>query len=263
MKDIIFVKGNIIFKSGNHQVKELVGFATEYYEHIAEEIINGDLIITKNDILNPYKIYCASKDIVSYGIGIISALQRPENVLKIYENEINQLQKLRNQKIENNLTKVLNRQIYIGVVGTMELFLGDFLYVMVLGTRKYFKKFYENSNQTYTLKQITNSNWNKQNAVKEIILSTNYHKIGIVKSIYKKILGIEFPPTNNLEKLIKTRHNLVHRNGYPSKDSSYAEIDDNVLDDLINEVNLLIQSIIEIKKEEIKRWLPDILQTNN
>lgn len=257
MKDIIFVNGNIIFKSGNHQVKEFICFATEKYENIAEEIINKDLTITKKDILDTYKIYCASKNIISY-VDNVSALQRPENVLKIYKDEINQLQKLRIQEINNELRKVLNRQIYIGVVGSMELFLCDFLYVMVLGTRKYYKKFCENSNEKYTLKQITNNSWNKQNAVIDIILTTNYHKIGIIKSIYKKILNLEFPSTKKLEKLIKTRHNLVHRNGFPSKDSNYTEVTDIMIDELINEVDLIIQSIIDNKQEEITNWFPTL-----
>ena len=258
MKDIIFVKGNIKFRSGYHQVKELICYATEKYENIASEIINKDLTITKKDILDTYKIYCASKNIIAYEGGDVSALQRPENVLKIYKDEINQLQRLRNQEIDNKLKNVLNRQIYIGVIGSMELFLCDFLYAMVLGTRKYFKKFYENSNKTYTLKQITNNSWNKQNAVIDIILTTNYHKIGIVKSVYKKILNLEFPSTKKLERLIKTRHNLVHRNGVPSKDSSYIDVTDIMIDELISEVDLIIQSIVDNKQEEIQNWFPTI-----
>ncbi len=41
MKDIVFVNGNIIFNSGNHQVKEFVAFATEEWKRQAEDIIEG------------------------------------------------------------------------------------------------------------------------------------------------------------------------------------------------------------------------------
>ena len=63
MEGIVFVRGNIELKSGDHIVKELIAFADEY-EMIAEKIIDGDLIVTENDKLEPYIIYCASKDVI-------------------------------------------------------------------------------------------------------------------------------------------------------------------------------------------------------
>ena len=137
MKDIVFINGNIIFKSGDHLVKELVAFASDEWKKRAENIIEGDLVITDTDILEPYKIYCASEGISSYG-NFISGMQGPNDVIRIYNEEINYLQVLRKEKINNDLIPVLNRQIFIGVVGTMELFLCDFLFSMVLGSRKYY-----------------------------------------------------------------------------------------------------------------------------
>ncbi len=63
MKDIVFVKGNIIGKSGNHQVKELIAWAGDDWKKIADKIIAGDLILSANNILKPYKIYCAAGEI--------------------------------------------------------------------------------------------------------------------------------------------------------------------------------------------------------
>jgi hypothetical protein len=256
MDNIIFVNGNIIFKSGDHQVKELIAFASDKWKSIAKVEYHVDFEVTNKDVLEPYCIYCASKEISTYGNNI-SGMQRPEDVIRIYREEINNLQRIRTQKIEGELVDAFNRQIYIGIIGTMELFLCDFLYCMVLGTKKYYKKYLEKSNQTYTLSQVTNSQWKTQKAVTNTILGTNYHKIGIVKSIYKNVLSIEFSKTDELEKLIKTRHNLVHRNGFPSKNSEYVKINEDMLDELILVVNNLINFIIDKKRIEIENWFPN------
>ena len=256
MENIIYVNGNIIFKSGEHQVKELIAYASDEWRNIAEVEYHVDLEVTNKDILEPYCIYCASEEITTYG-DFISGIQRPEEVIRIYREEINNLQRIREQKLDDKLVDTLNRQIYIGIIGAMELFLCDFLYCMVLGTKKYYKKYLEKSNQTYTLSQVTNSQWNTQKAVTDIILGTNYHKIGIVKSIYKNVLCIEFSKTDELEKLIKTRHNLVHRNGFPSKNSEYEKINKETLDELILVVNNLINLIIDKKTIEIENWFPN------
>src|SRR5690554_8010698 len=98
MKDIVYVNGNLIFKSGYHQVKELVAYAGNKWREIADEIIDDDLVITQKDILVPYKIYCAAKEICTYG-NFISGLTSPQDAINIYKQEIENLKKLQNQKV--------------------------------------------------------------------------------------------------------------------------------------------------------------------
>ncbi len=257
MKDIVYVNGNIIFQSGDHLVKELIAFVSDEWKEVAEIIIEGDLIITEKDILDPYQIYCASEDIITYG-DFISGMQRPEEVIRIYKEEINHLHEPRKEKIKDDLIAVLNRQIYIGVVGTMELFLCDFLFCMVLGSRKYYNRFCENSSRTVKLNEISSKNWKIQDGVIRTIIETNYHKVDEVKKTYKKIIDLEFPPTEKLNKLILTRHSLVHRNGMPSKKSEYIQVNDEMLDELIYEVETLVNHIIKTKETEINNWFPDL-----
>lgn len=252
MEDIIFVKGNIIFNSGDHLVKELLAYADEY-EKIAEQIIEGDLIVTEDDDLEPYKIFCSSQDIIIYG-NFISVMQRPDDVIRIYNDEINNLQKLREEKINSDLIPVLNRQIYIGVVGSMELFLCDFLFSMVLGSKDYYLRFCESSTKSFKLKEISTKSWRVLDGVIKAIIETNYHRIDDVKTIYKKILDLDFPPSEKLKNQILTRHGLVHRNGWPSKKSEYVQVTDKMIDELIFEVQKLIDYIIKMKEKEINEW---------
>ena len=264
MKDVVFVKGNIRFKSGNHMVKELCAYADDEWERVAEYVINEDLIITDKDVLKPYTIYFASEDIIFENITFEefvlgdSVVQRPDNVIRIFKDEISYLQRLKDQKTDTELVPVLNRQIYIGVVGTMELFLSDFLYCMVLGNRKYYDRFCANSSWTISLREITTKGWKVQDEVGRAILETNYHRLVEIANIYKKVLGLEFPSTENLKRHILTRHNLIHRNGYPTKTSKYKKIDHNMIDDLIKEVQILVDYIVEKKKMTIKKWLPEL-----
>jgi hypothetical protein len=261
MKDIVFVKGNIIFKSGDHQVKDLIAFADRTWEYNAEKIIDGDLVITEKDDLMPYSIYCASGDISTYG-NFICGMQNPSDVIRIFNEEIENLQKLKRQEVSSELVLVLNRQLYIGVVGAMELFLCDFLYSMVLGNRKYYHRYCEISSRTFKLKEISNKKWRIQNAVIKSILETNYHRIDDIKKCYKKIIDVEFPSSEKLEKQILTRHSLVHRNGLPSKESEYIKVDNIMIEELISEVQILINHIVETKRTEIESWFPVMTDKN-
>lgn len=246
MKDIVFVKGNILFKSGDHLLKEMVAYATKEWEKIAESIIQGDLIITDQDTLEPFKIYCASQDIATYG-NFISGMQSPKDVIRIYQDEINNLQKLRKEKITAELIPAFMRQIYIGVVGTMELFLCDFLLSMVLGHRKYFEKFIANNP----------SHSKNPNDIINTIIKINFHRIKNTKEIYQKNLDLSLPPTDKLQNLILTRHSLVHRNGFPTKNSEYIKVTDSMIDELITEVQKVVDHITDNRKAEINDWMPD------
>lgn len=251
MEDIVFVKGNIIVVSGNHKVKEMVAYASDDWEKIADVVKPADHTISDKEILMPYNIFCASGDIVVYG-DYISGLQYPKEVERIFFEEIDNLQRLKIQKIDDSLVDVMNRQIYIGVVGTMELFLCDFLLSVVLGLKRYFNTYYENSSSSFKAKE-----GRIQDRISEKIVKTNYHIIKDVEKVYREILQIEFPSTEKLESLIKTRHDLVHRNGYTNGTSEYKKVTPEMIDDLIAEVNSLVGFIIESGKSEIENWIPD------
>ena len=256
MKDIVYVKGNIIAKSGYHKMKELIAFASDEWKEIAEIVIDQDLILTDKDKIMPYKIYCASEDISTYG-NFLSGLQSPNDTVKIFQKEIESLQKLRSQKILEELEDVMNRQVFIGVVSTLELFLCDFLESMVLGYKKYFKLFIENSIIKVDLKEVSNEAWRIQNVIESIIEGNNYHRIDDVKVTYEKVLGVKFPPIEKLQKLIRTRHSLVHRNGFRNEKTEYIKVTSEMIDELIYEVKDLVTLIIKSKQLEIKKWIPD------
>ncbi len=106
-----------------------------------------------------------------------------------------------------------------------------------------------------------------QNAVIKSIREIIYHKIdekedNRVSKMYKNVLSVDFNPTERLKKLIKTRHELVHRNGL-SGEIGFIKIEKETIKDLITEVNTLVDNIVETRQYEIKNWFPDPKKLKN
>jgi hypothetical protein len=47
---------------------------------------------------------------------------------------------------------------------------------------------------------------------------------------------------------------MVHRNGFPSKESQYIKVDHSMIEELISEVQTLINHIVSTKRIEIEKW---------
>ncbi len=250
MEDIIFVRGNIIVESGKFKVKELIAYAPSEWEKIADVVKPDDFKISEKNIIMPYNILCASEDIIVYG-EYLTGLQYPKEIERIFFEEMDKIQRLRTQKIEDNLTDVMNRLIYTGIVGVMELFLCDFLLSMVLGLKKYFNRYYWINSSSFKSEP-----GRIQDIIFERVTNFNYHRIKDVNEIYKQVLEIEFSSIDKLVKLIKTRHNLVHRIGYEKGSSEYIQVTTDMIDELLVEVKSLVQYIINSKKDEIENWIP-------
>jgi len=256
MNNIIFVEGKVIVESGSHTFKNCIFYASKELKEQAHMKYNSDLIITENDKFEPYTVLCASEGIGCYGIESISIIRSPSSVIDIFKNEIEYLKKLQKIPIDHELIEVLNRQIYIGVVGSMELFLCDFFMSMVLGYRKFYNRFLEKNSVTINLNEAANKPINIVEKVVEVILNMNYHRVKDIEKIYKKTIGVSFENKENLTTLIKTRHKLVHRNGLNSGVVEYIKITPEMIENLIFEVEYLVNSILEKRKLEIEEWNP-------
>lgn len=256
MSDIVFVEGKITIESGNHTFKNCIFYASKELKELAHVKYNSDLIITENDKFEPYTVLCASEGIVFYGLESISILRAPSSVINIFKNEIEYLKRLEKIPIDPELIEVLNRQIYIGVVGSMELFLCDFFMSMVLGYKKFYKRFLEKNSVIINLHEAANNPINIIEKVVDVILNMNYHRIKDIEKIYNKTIGVSFENKENLTSLIKTRHKLVHRNGLNRDVVEYIKITPEMIENLILEVEYLVNSILAKRKFEIEEWNP-------
>jgi hypothetical protein len=76
------------------------------------------------------------------------------------------------------------------------------------------------------------------NAMKSMV----WHRLNDVEMFYKNVLDIQFNTSRNLLDILKTRHHLVHRNGF-DLDNSKVDISENKLNSCIGTINGFIVDI--------------------
>lgn len=148
----------------------------------------------------------------------LSAISENVNYESNFLLEIENLEQLFEIEVENsNLRKILLRQIFISIIGAVETYLSDAFINKALSKESYLHKFVENNpefkKQKISLSEIFNVSRSIEEKAKTIMVGTIYHKLPIVKEMYKQTFNIEFPNISEMQKYIAKRHDLVHRNG--------------------------------------------------
>lgn len=172
------------------------------------------------------------------------AIVENKEFVKNYKDEIKNLENLASMKIsDKGLKGVLNRQIFIGIIGTMETFLADVFINLTFDNEKYFRNFIETHpnfhKQKFELREIYDKNEKLKEIAKKVMLETIYHHLPAVSEMYKNTFKIEFPKINEVHKYVLQRHDLVHRNG-KTKDGKIVITDEKSIDELIKTINTLV-----------------------
>lgn len=260
MKNKVFVRGNIISYSGFQLGKSFVTLASDDYEEGAIEVIDGDLILNHNDRIIPYYNYVANGGVTVVG-GNIGCLPSPSNVIKLYTDEIEKIERLFHLSVPDDLRSTYNRQLFIGVIGSLELFLTEMISCLVLGDEDYYHAFLEKTNYKISLRDIEEGNLILDRAVYKVIHGINTHKLGDVKNLFQNVFGISFPSTQKIGEYVATRHDLVHRNGNSAEDRTlkYVEIPDEKIVSLIKVCNDFVSELMKALDEPIKKWNDGLL----
>lgn len=137
---------------------------------------------------------------------------------KEFETAMNGLDQLSGQIFpDENLQQILWRQVYIGAIGSMEVFLADAFNNITLAKPKYLKKFVETNpefkNRRFDLREIYDVYDKVGETAKKIMYDTIYHDLGKVKQMYTATFTMKFPDISAVSKAVHKRHDLVHRNG--------------------------------------------------
>ena len=160
--------------------------------------------------------------------------------IKFHE-EIENLERLNEVEFEDkNLESILKRQVFVGVIGTLETFLSDTFINLTMDNDDYFKKFVETypafKQQKFELRHLFVEEGRIKETVKIVLLDIIYHDLRKVGKMYDATFKIEFPKIGHLMKSTLTRHDLVHRNG-KTKDGQDVVVDKLAIIDLIEKVN--------------------------
>jgi hypothetical protein len=172
--------------------------------------------------------------------------------------EIDKLKELNDIDFERDeLQETLRKQIFSGAITCLEDYLSTTLIKNILTNEKYFKKFVKTfraiKNRKFDLSEIYDKLYSIRDIVKQELIDVIYHDLPKVKGIYHDALGIDFPDMGDLMRAIKTRHDMVHRNG-KNKEGKKIEITKELVIDVIDKVELFVQNI----DEKIKKAQPQI-----
>lgn len=172
-----------------------------------------------------------------------------QHYVKRYKDEIANLEKLLNLQVKNEqLKEILNRQIFIGVISTMEVFLSDVFINLTYNEDTYFRNFVmthpEFKNRKFELREIFAESEKIKDTAKAVMLDTIYHNLPKILRMYQDTFNIDFPKINHVFPYVKMRHDLVHRNG-KTKDGNHVNTDNETINTLIQEINKFISEIVD------------------
>jgi len=171
-----------------------------------------------------------------------------KNFLEKYSEEMLNLDLLAALHIpeDENLQAVLLRQIFIGIIGTLEAFLSDVFINLTIDNDEYFRNFIEShpsfKSTKIELSEIFNQSEKLKETAKKVMIDTIYHKLESVYRMYSETFKIEFPNISEMSKYIAMRHDLVHRNGR-TKEGEIVTINREVINNLSNEVEVLVYEL--------------------
>lgn len=181
--------------------------------------------------------------------GQIDAIIESLNFITTFNKEISNLKQLNDVTLDNSdLQETLQRQIYSGAITCLEDYLSTTLIQEVLNKEEYFKNFVKTyhgiRNRKFELSEIYDKLDKLRDIVKIELVDVIYHDLPKVKGMYQDTLKIEFPEIGELMTVIKTRHDMVHRNG-KNKEGEKIELTKELVSDVIRKVEEFVKNIDE------------------
>lgn len=167
--------------------------------------------------------------------------------LIVFNKELDNLKELSKLQSEGDgLKRILNRQIFISIIGCVETFLSETFLRLTFEKKDYYQAFVlthpEFKSRKFELREIFTQQKQLDSIVKKTILDTIFHNLPTIKNMYEDTFSISFPSITKIYKYVLVRHDLVHRNG-KTKDGVDVNITDEFIDIVISEVKEFIEKI--------------------
>ncbi len=155
---------------------------------------------------------------------------------------------LQNIKIlEHDVRKILLRQIFITIIGSLETFLSDLFISKILSSEVHLENFVSNHpelrKQKISVSEIYNVSRNIKEHAKTILANTIFHKLPVVKEMYEHTFEIEFPDISEIQKFVLIRHDLVHRNG-KTVEGNLVNVTDKLVNDLREKAEGFVNEVV-------------------
>ncbi len=164
-----------------------------------------------------------------------------------FQTEINNLDELNKITLPNPLVEmVLKRQIFVGVITAMEAYLSAAFIHTTLNKDEYTEKFVATfkafKDRKITLSEVFKVHKTIKDFCKKEMLDIVYHRLSVVKNMYKDTLNVDIGDIAEVAKAVNIRHDLVHRSG-ATKEGKGVSIDKAAVDKLIATVVQFIEAI--------------------
>jgi len=177
------------------------------------------------------------------------AIIKNQNYLQKFKDEIGNLEELSSLKIQDEVLKsILNRQVFISIIGAMETFLSDAFINLTFSNDVYFRNFIETypefGKRKFELREIFSENEKLKETAKRTMLDIIYHNLPPVREMFNATFKIEFPSIKDVYQYVLIRHDLVHRNG-KTKDGEEVKTDKKAIEELISKVMSFVKDIAE------------------
>lgn len=175
-----------------------------------------------------------------------------------FKNEIENLKELNKITIANvSIDKTLRRQIFTGVIASMETYLSDAFINRTLNseefTRKFVGSFHDFKERPIPLNELFDYHEKIQTICKQAMLDVIYHNLPKVKGMYKDTFGEDIGDIRSVYKAVLLRHDLIHRNG-KTKNGFEVVIDSGIIDLLISDIETFIGNIDKQQIETEKKF---------
>jgi len=190
---------------------------------------------------------------------LYDAISSNDSFYDTFNREIENLRKLNEIKLDDQLEKALKRLLYVGVITSMETYLSDAFINTTLGSKDFIKRFVktfkEFSKKPIKLSELFECHEKIEAICKESMLKVNYHKLEKIKGMYKDTLEVDLGNIGALYKAVLNRHDLVHRNG-KTKEGKDVAVDFDVIKNLISETDNFITEINKQIETKIFNFTP-------
>lgn len=141
---------------------------------------------------------------------------------------------------------LLYRNLFANVISCLEAYLSDKAIQRIMNNPAYKRKFVESSikyqDTQFNLSDIYLVSEKLDKLIMERLREIIYHKLEVVKPLYKCTFNVDLGNIADLKRAITIRHDIVHRNGH-DKEGNMNEITKDKVIDLISTVSDFIENI--------------------
>lgn len=165
------------------------------------------------------------------------------------------------ESLAENVREKLYMLLYANIISKMEAFLCDTIVKYVMADKKHKQKFVQTYKPFSEQKIPMSAIYSKYNSldmlIKDALTAIVYHNIKLVSKIYMDNTGIDVQPDREIVAAIKTRHDIVHRNG---KDIHGNPC--NITKEMVEELSNHVKSYIENIERRINNiYIDDLIES--